>query len=48
MLYKEAYKYYSGEMVFTFDGKGWFKLDNDGKTKSIKKIDKTKISFKIK
>lgn len=48
MIYKEAYKYTTGEMVFTYDGKKWFKLSNDNKTTSIKNVDKTKIAFKVK
>jgi len=48
MIYKECYKYYTGEMVFTYDGKGWFKLDNNDRTTSIKNIDRSKIAFKIK
>jgi len=48
MIYKEAYQYYTGEMIFTYDGKQWFKLGNNDKTTSIKNVDKTKIAFKIK
>ena len=28
MIYKEAYQYNTGEMVYTYDGETWYMIDN--------------------
>ena len=48
MIYKEAYQYNTGEMVFTFDGEEWFILDANDNTKKIKEVDFTKVVYKVK
>jgi hypothetical protein len=48
MIYKEAYKYNTGEMVFTFNGEEWFILDANDNTKKIKEVDFTKVVYKVK
>ena len=48
MIYKEAYQYNTGEMVFTFNGEEWFILDSNDNTKPIKEVDISKVVHKIK
>ena len=48
MKYKEAYKYYTGEMVFTFTGEVWFMLDNNDIQTEIDTPDMNKVAFKLK
>jgi len=48
MIYKEAYQYNTGEMVFTFNGEEWFILDSNDNTKTLKAVDHSKVAFKLK
>lgn len=48
MIYKKAYRYFTGEMVFTFTGDVWFMIDKYDNQKEIKEIDMNKVSFEIK
>jgi len=48
MIYKEAYKYFTGEMVYTFTGDVWFSTDGDDDIKEIEKLEIDKVAYKIK
>lgn len=47
-LYKECYMYYDGRMVFTFDGSGWFSIDQFDNHKEEDHLDMDMVSYKIK
>lgn len=45
---KKAYRYYSGEMVWTLDGVKWFITDhNKNTTKPLKRPINSKIALEI-
>lgn len=45
---KKAYRYYSGEMVWTLDGVKWFITDHDkDTTKPLKRPINSKIALEI-
>ena len=48
MIYSEAYRYNTGEMVFTYDGEEWFILDANENTRKIKEVDHSKVVYKVK
>jgi|GEM_PF-5114844 hypothetical protein len=48
IYYKEAYKYYTGEMVFTYTGDVWFMIDQYDNQKEINSVDMDKVAFRIK
>jgi hypothetical protein len=48
MIYKEAYQYNTGEIVFTYNGLDWFIQDHNDNTKTLKAVDHSKVAFKLK
>ena len=48
MIYKEAYQYNTGEMVFTYDGEAWFILDLNDNTKKLSEVDHSRVVYKVK
>lgn len=48
MIYKEAYQYNTGEIVFTYDGDTWFIQDQKDNTRTLKAVDFSKVAYKIK
>lgn len=48
MIYKEAYQYNDGSLVFTYDGEEWFIQDNNDNVKKIQSLDMSKVVYKVK
>ena len=47
-IYREAYQYNTGEIVFTYDGEEWFILDTNDNTRKIKEVDHSRVVYKVK
>ena len=48
IIYKEAYQYNTGELVFTYDGEEWFIIDSNDNTRKIKEVNYSKVVYKVK
>jgi len=48
MIYKEAYQYNTGEMVYTYDGETWYLMDNIDRTKKIDAPDLSRVAYMVK